>query len=124
MLGVTRQSVSNWVAAYLEARDPAALAEYERCAGLPGTAPLWNTKLGPNPHLGGPQRELAVRADTRESGLAVYLDRWRQHVEDVLIRHHHIGNKKINMQLGVGQAFQGVFGGCHYFHAMLSGAIG
>ena len=60
-------------------------------AGLAGTAPLWNTKLGPNPHLGGPQRELAVRADTRESGLAVYLDRWRQHVEDVGSTHYPLG---------------------------------
>ncbi len=77
-------------------------------AGLVGTAPLWNTKLGPNPHLGGPQRELAVRADTRESGLAVYLDRWRQHVEDVGTTHYPLsairrgrlsGNPVLEVQL-------------------------
>ena len=56
-----------------------------------GTAPLWNTSLGQNPRLGGPQRELAVSADTRESGLAVYLDRWRQHVEDVGSTHYPLG---------------------------------
>jgi len=56
-----------------------------------GTAPLWNTSLGQNPRLGGPQRELAVSADTRESGLAVYLDRWRHHVEDVGSTHYPLG---------------------------------
>jgi protein TonB len=60
-------------------------------AGLAGTAPLWNTTVGQNPRLGGPKRELAVRADTRESGLAVYLDRWRHHVEDVGTTHYPLG---------------------------------
>jgi protein TonB len=59
--------------------------------GLAGTAPLWNTTLGQNPRLGGAQRELAVRPDTRESGLAVYLDRWRHHVEDVGTTHYPLG---------------------------------
>jgi transposase len=36
MLGVTRQSVSNWVAAYADAFDPAALADANR----PGRPPL------------------------------------------------------------------------------------
>jgi protein TonB len=77
-------------------------------ADLEGTAPLWNTTVGPNPRLGGPQRELAVRADTRASGLAVYLDRWRHHVEDVGSTHYPLeairrgrlsGNPVLEVQL-------------------------
>ena len=85
--------------AFLVANDADAMRNADRLnvtpptatASVAGTGPLWNTSLGQNPRLGGPQRELAVRADTRESGLAVYLDRWRHHVEDVGSTHYPLG---------------------------------
>lgn len=55
------------------------------------TTPAWSTTVGQAPRLGGPRRELAVRADTRESGLALYLDRWRHQVEEVGTAHYPLG---------------------------------
>ena len=88
-------------------RAPTVLVSSEAGSGNPSTpratpaagaspslvpnAPLWNSSVSANPRLGGPQRELAVRADTRESVLAIYLDRWRQHVEDVGTTHYPLG---------------------------------
>ncbi|MEY4377830.1 MAG: hypothetical protein RJB26_2380 [Pseudomonadota bacterium] len=73
------------------ANAPDTSADAASTAGIAANAPLWSTTVGPTPRLGGPQHELAVRADTQASGLAIYLDRWRHHVEDVGTTHYPLG---------------------------------
>ena len=69
----------------------AAVAPSGTNPSLAPLTPLWSSTLSAAPRLGGPQRELAVRADTRASGLAIYLDRWRHHVEEVGTTHYPLG---------------------------------
>lgn len=71
------------------ARSPSAAVA--PTSALAATAPLWSTSVGAAPRLGGPRRELAVRPDTRESRVALYLDRWRHQVEDVGTSHYPLG---------------------------------
>lgn len=73
--------------------DPSDPATAASAAATPpvATAPLWSTTLGQTPRLGGPRRELAVQADTRESRVALYLDRWRHHVEAIGTTHYPLG---------------------------------
>lgn len=65
--------------------------EARRLPELPATGPLWDGRIGDRPHVNGPLRELAIRPDTRESAVAVYLDRWRRHVEEVGTAHYPLG---------------------------------
>lgn len=75
---------------------------------LPATGPLWDNRLGQHPQVAGPRRELQIRPDTRESGVALYLDRWRRHVEDIGTAHYPLealrrgglsGNPVLEIQL-------------------------
>jgi protein TonB len=75
---------------------------------LPATGPLWDNRLGPRPQVAGTRRELQVRPETRESGVALYLDRWRRHVEDIGTAHYPLdavrrgalsGNPVLEIQL-------------------------
>ena len=75
---------------------------------LEATGPLWDSHLAPRPRLGGVRRELPVRPDTRESAVALYLDRWRRHVEEIGNAHYPLeavrrgrfsGNPVLEVQL-------------------------
>ena len=75
---------------------------------LAASGPVWDSHLGPAPHLTGKRSDFPVRPDTRESAVALYLDRWRQHVEAVGNEHyplatvrrgHLTGNPVLEVQL-------------------------
>jgi protein TonB len=78
-------------------------------AAAPDTGPVWMSEAGQTLELrGAPHPELELRPDTRESGVAVYLDRWRRHVEEVGSTHYPLqalhrqgftGNPVLEVQL-------------------------
>ena len=69
--------------------EEARLTATGTAAAVPDTGPVWMSEAHQKLELRGAQQEaLELRPDTRESRVAVYLDRWRRHVEEVGSTHY------------------------------------